>query len=320
MDLIEDNKFQNAFLIYVSIDLFYEKNELENDYDEFKSLVISSGLEIKDCRNFNQKIPSINTFITKGNLENLKLQISDKDIDILIINHELNASQTRNLEKYFNKRVIDKTELILDIFASRASSHIGKLQVELAQLKHLSTRLIRGWTHLERQKGGIGLRGPGETQLETDRRLIGKRIKRLNERLEKSHKQKEINRYSRKKSRNKLVALVGYTNAGKTTLFNKLTESSQLAEDKLFATLDSVTRKNKHPKYGPILFSDTVGFISDLPTQLIESFKATLDELKAADLLLHIVDVHDIDYKTKIQEVNNILSVSYTHLTLPTKA
>ena len=174
-------------------------------------------------------------------------------------------------------------------------------------MKHLSTRLIRGWTHLERQKGGIGLRGPGETQLETDRRLIGKRIKRLNQRLEKSHKQKEINRYSRKKSRNKLVALVGYTNAGKTTLFNKLTESSQLAENKLFATLDSVTRKNKNPKYGPILFSDTVGFISDLPTQLIESFKATLDELKAADLLLHIVDVHDIDYKTKIQEVNNIL-------------
>ena len=174
-------------------------------------------------------------------------------------------------------------------------------------MKHLSTRLIRGWTHLERQKGGIGLRGPGETQLETDRRLIGKRIKRLNQRLEKSHKQKEINRYSRQKSRNKLVALVGYTNAGKTTLFNKLTESSQLAENKLFATLDSVTRKNKNPKYGPILFSDTVGFISDLPTQLIESFKATLDELKAADLLLHIVDVHDIDYKTKIQEVNNIL-------------
>ena len=307
MDLIEDNKFQNAFLIYVSIDLFYEKNELENDYDEFKSLVISSGLEIKDCRNFNQKIPSINTFITKGNLENLKLQILDKDIDILIINHELNASQTRNLEKYFNKRVIDKTELILDIFASRASSHIGKLQVELAQLKHLSTRLIRGWTHLERQKGGIGLRGPGETQLETDRRLIGKRIKRLNERLEKSHKQKEINRYSRKKSRNKLVALVGYTNAGKTTLFNKLTESSQLAEDKLFATLDSVTRKNKYPQYGPILFSDTVGFISDLPTQLVESFKATLDELTAADLLLHVVDIYDVDYRTKIQKVNNIL-------------
>ena len=307
MDLTEANKIQNVFLIYINVKSFYKKTELENGYDEFKSLAISSGLKIKNFIIFNQKIPSVNTFISRGNLENLKHQILEKDIEIIIINHELSASQTRNLEKYFNKRVIDKTELILDIFATRASSYIGKLQVELAQLKHLSTRLIRGWTHLERQKGGIGLRGPGETQLETDRRLIGKRIKRLNQRLEKSHKQKEINRYSRKKSRNKLVALVGYTNAGKTTLFNKLTESSQLAENKLFATLDSVTRKNKNPKYGPILFSDTVGFISDLPTQLIESFKATLDELKAADLLLHIVDVHDIDYKTKIQEVNNIL-------------
>jgi GTP-binding protein HflX len=205
------------------------------------------------------------------------------------------------------KRVIDKTELILDIFATRASSYIGKLQVELAQLNHLSTRLIRGWTHLERQKGGIGLRGPGETQLETDRRLIGKRIKRLNLRLDKAHKQREINRYSRKKSRNKLVALVGYTNAGKTTLFNKLTESMQLAEDKLFATLDSVTRKNKVPEHGPILFSDTVGFISDLPTQLVESFKATLDELKSADLLLHVVDISDVDHKIKVLEVNSIL-------------
>jgi GTP-binding protein HflX len=185
---------------------------------------------------------------------------------------------------------------------------LASLQVEHAQLNHLSTRLIRGWTHLERQKGGIGFRGPGETQLETDRRLINTRIKRLNQRLNKSHKQRQINRYSRKKSRNKLVALVGYTNAGKTTLFNKLTESSQIAEDKLFATLDSVTRKNKNPKHGPILFSDTVGFISDLPTQLIESFKATLDELKSADLLLHVVDISDVDLKSKIAEVNNILS------------
>ena len=161
---------------------------------------------------------------------------------------------------------------------------------------------------LGKTKRWKGLRGPGETQLETDRRLINKRIKRLNMRLHKSHKQREINRYSRKKSRNKLVALVGYTNAGKTTLFNKLTDSSKLAEDKLFATLDSVTRKNINPKYGPILFSDTVGFISDLPTQLIQSFKATLDELKTADLLLHVVDANDHDYKSKIYEVNKILT------------
>ena len=308
MNLTKINQIQNAFLIYVNIKSFDHRNKLENSFDEFKSLVLSSGLTIQEQRNISQNTPVINTFLSKGKLEDFKQSISQDEIDIVVINHELSASQTRNLEKYLNKRVIDKTELILDIFASRASSHVGKLQVELAQLKHLSTRLIRGWTHLERQKGGIGLRGPGETQLETDRRLIGKRIKRLNQKLEKSHKQKEINRYFRRKSRNKLVALVGYTNAGKTTLFNKLTESSQIAEDKLFATLDSVTRKNKDPKHGPILFSDTVGFISDLPTQLIESFKATLDELKTADLLLHIVDLSDEDYRLKIKKVNKILS------------
>ena len=302
MNFTKINQIQNAFLIYVNIKSFDQRNKLENSFDEFKSLVLSSGLTIQEQRDISQNTPIINTFLSKGKIEDFKQSILQDEIDIVVINHELSASQTRNLEKYLNKRVIDKTELILDIFASRASSHVGKLQVELAQLKHLSTRLIRGWTHLERQKGGIGLRGPGETQLETDRRLIGKRIKRLNQKLEKSHKQKEINRYFRRKSRNKLVSLVGYTNAGKTTLFNKLTESSQLAEDKLFATLDSVTRKNKDPKHGPILFSDTVGFISDLPTQLIESFKATLDELKTADLLLHIVDLSDEDYKLKIKK------------------
>tara|TARA_Y200000002_G_scaffold168279_1_gene138802 strand:- start:2752 stop:4068 length:1317 start_codon:yes stop_codon:yes gene_type:complete len=307
MKHIEINSIQNAFLVYIDVDSLNKENKLENSFEEFKNLVISSGTLIKDYVSFNQKTPVINTFISKGKLEILMDEIQKKNIDLVIINHELSASQTRNLENFLNKRVIDKTELILDIFATRASSYIGKLQVELAQLNHLSTRLIRGWTHLERQKGGIGLRGPGETQLETDRRLISKRIKRLNQRLDKSHKQKQINRYSRKKSRNKLVALVGYTNAGKTTLFNKLTESSQIAEDKLFATLDSVTRKNKNPEMGPILFSDTVGFISDLPTQLIESFKATLDELKAADLLLHVVDISDKDRKVKLIKVNKIL-------------
>ena len=305
--IIKEDKLQNVFSLFVEIESHKNFDKLENEFEEFQSLITSADLVIVDKLLHKQKSPLINTFISKGKLEEIKNIIKDQDIDLLIINHQLSASQNRNLEIFFNVRVIDKTELILDIFASRASSYIGKLQVELAQLKHLSTRLIRGWTHLERQKGGIGLRGPGETQLETDRRLIGKRIKRLNERLDKSHKQRKINRYARKKSRNKLVALVGYTNAGKTTLFNKLTESKQVAENRLFATLDSVTRKNKNPKYGPILFSDTVGFISDLPTQLIESFKATLDELKSADLLLHVVDVSDPDYKAKINEVNNIL-------------
>ena len=306
MHKVHENQIQNALIVYLEI-ASLEHHKLENGYGEFKSLVSSSGICISKEIKIKQNLPIISTFISKGKLELLKDIVSRTDIELVIVNHSLSASQARNLEKILNKRVIDKTELILDIFATRASSYIGKLQVELAQLKHLSTRLIRGWTHLERQKGGIGLRGPGETQLETDRRLIGKRIKRLNQRLEKSHKQREINRYARKKSRNKLVAIVGYTNAGKTTLFNKLTESNQKAEDKLFATLDSVTRKNKNPIHGPVLFSDTVGFISELPTQLIESFKATLDELKSADMLLHVVDISDQDYKIKIHEVNGIL-------------
>ena len=305
--IIEQTQISKTLIIFLQVESLKTGHELENDYEEFRELVNSAGAEIVDKSFSKQTKPSISHFINKGKLEEIKNKVQQSKVDLAIVNHQLSASQARNLELYLNIRVIDKTELILDIFASRATTHIGKLQVELAQLNHLSTRLIRGWTHLERQKGGIGLRGPGETQLETDRRLIGKRIKRLNLRLEKSHKQREINRYSRKKSRNKLVALVGYTNAGKTTLFNKLTKSSQIAEDKLFATLDSVTRKNTNPDHGPILFSDTVGFISDLPTQLIESFKATLDELKSADMLLHIVDIADDDHKTKIIEVNNIL-------------
>ena len=275
--------------------------------DRFYELVISAGAEIVEKSISKQKTPSVSHFIGKGKLDEIKHLVETSCAELVIVNHQLSASQARNLELQLKVRVIDKTELILDIFASRATTHIGKLQVELAQLNHLSTRLIRGWTHLERQKGGIGLRGPGETQLETDRRLIGHRIKRLKSRLDKSHKQKQLNSYSRKKSRNKLVALVGYTNAGKTTLFNRLTNSKQLAEDKLFATLDSVTRKNIDPELGPILFSDTVGFISDLPTQLIESFKATLDELQSADLLLHVVDISDIDHRQKEAEVNKIL-------------
>jgi GTP-binding protein HflX len=196
----------------------------------------------------------------------------------------------------------------LDIFATRASSHVGKLQVELAQLTHLSTRLVRGWSHLERQKGGIGLRGPGETQLETDRRLIGHRIKNLKKKLNKAHNQKEVNRYARKKGKDMVVGLVGYTNAGKTTLFNHLTQNNLYAADKPFATLDSVTRRNNIPQLRNILFSDTVGFISNLPTQLVESFKATLDDLSSADLLLHVVDISDKDHRFKVTEVNKILN------------
>ena len=305
--IVEKTHIPKTLIIFIDVESLRTGQELENIFGEFYELVNSAGAEIVQSSSSKQKSPSVSHFINKGKLDEIKNIVDRYKAELVIINHQLSASQARNLELKLKVRVIDKTELILDIFASRATTHIGKLQVELAQLNHLSTRLIRGWTHLERQKGGIGLRGPGETQLETDRRLIGHRIKRLKSRLDKAHKQKQLNSYSRKKSRNKLVALVGYTNAGKTTLFNSLTNSKQLAEDKLFATLDSVTRKNIDPELGPILFSDTVGFISELPTQLIESFKATLDELKSADLLLHVVDISDIDHRQKEKEVNQIL-------------
>ena len=278
-----------------------------NAFDEFKELVVSSGAEIA-CEDFSKQAkPTAGLFISKGKAERIKDFVNETESELVIFNHELTPSQERNLENIFKARVLDRTGLILDIFAERASSHIGKLQVELAQLSHLSTRLVRGWSHLERQKGGIGLRGPGETQLETDRRLINQRIKNIKNKLSKSHKQREVNRYSRNKGNQTLVALVGYTNAGKTTLFNLLTESQLYAADKLFATLDSVTRKNSVMGLDDILFSDTVGFISNLPTELIESFKATLDELKSADLLIHVVDISDPDFIYKTEQVFLIL-------------
>ena len=299
---------QKAVLVHVEFYDFNKINSPLNAVNEFKELSLSSGASI--VANVTGKLdrPNSSLFLRKGKAEEVRDLVKELRAELVIINHELSPSQERNLETFFGARVLDRTGLILDIFATRASSHVGKLQVELAQLTHLSTRLVRGWSHLERQKGGIGLRGPGETQLETDRRLVGQRIKTIKKRLDKTHKQKEVNRYSRKKSRNKLAALVGYTNAGKTTLFNALTENSQYAADKPFATLDSVTRKNAIPALGPILFSDTVGFISNLPTQLVESFKATLDELRSADLLVHVVDISDEDFRFKTDQVTDLLS------------
>ena len=276
-------------------------------FSEFKELVSSTSAEIIDEFNFHQKTINAKYFIGKGKLEEIKNTLIQHNCSLVIFNHDLSPSQERNIESFLNSRVLDRTGLILDIFARRASSHIGKMQVELAQLSHLSTRLVRGWSHLERQKGGIGLRGPGETQLETDRRLISNRIKGIKKRLIKSHQQKNLNRYSRKKGRNHIVGIVGYTNAGKTTLFNQLTGSSEFEADKMFATLDTVTRKNLTPGSESIIYIDTVGFISDLPTSLIESFKATLDDLKSADLLLHVVDINDRTFENKVFEVNKIL-------------
>ena len=276
-------------------------------FSEFKELVSSTSAEIIDEFNFHQKNLNAKYFIGKGKLEEIKNTLIQNNCSLVIFNHDLSPSQERNIESFLNSRVLDRTGLILDIFARRASSHIGKMQVELAQLSHLSTRLVRGWSHLERQKGGIGRRGPGETQLETDRRLISNRIKGIKKRLIKSHQQKNLNRYSRKKGRNHIVGIVGYTNAGKTTLFNQLTGSNEFEADKMFATLDTVTRKNLTPGSESIIYIDTVGFISDLPTSLIESFKATLDDLKSADLLLHVVDINDRAFENKVFEVNKIL-------------
>ena len=297
--------------IIVSINLHRSPPKNLDDFksNEFVELVRSSGLKIEDHFFSNQNSISVSHFLTKGKMEELKTLVTEKNIKLVVLDCELSPSQERNLEKSLHARVLDRTGLILDIFASRAESDIGKLQVELAQLSFLSTRLVRGWSHLERQKGGIGLRGPGETQLETDRRLINDRIKQLKKRLDKQHNQKNLNRYSRKKGSNKLVGLVGYTNAGKTSLFNVLTKGSLYVADKLFATLDTTTRKAnfKSKAFNTILFSDTVGFISNLPTNLIESFKATLDDLTSADLLIHVIDAADLNIDFKIHQVNSIL-------------
>ena len=297
--------------IIVSIDLLSSNQDNKEHFNskEFLQLASSSGLKVEHHIFSKQKFVSANHFLTKGKTDELKNLVESKKIKLIVLDCELSPSQERNLEKLLCARVLDRTGLILDIFAARAQSDIGKLQVELAQLSFLSTRLVRGWSHLERQKGGIGLRGPGETQLETDRRLIGNRIKQLKKKLDKQHNQKNLNRYSRRKGNNKLVALVGYTNAGKTSLFNLLTKGGLQAEDKLFATLDTTTRRAnfKFKTLQTVLFSDTVGFISNLPTKLVESFKATLDDLSSADLLIHVIDAADLNRDYKIKEVNLIL-------------
>jgi GTP-binding protein HflX len=297
--------------IIVSIDLLRSnQDDLEQfNSNEFIELARSSGLKVEHHIFSKQNFVSASHFLTKGKADEIKNIVESEDIKLVVLDCELSPSQERNLEKLLCARVLDRTGLILDIFAARAQSDIGKLQVELAQLSFLSTRLVRGWSHLERQKGGIGLRGPGETQLETDRRLIGNRIKQLKKKLDKQHNQKNLNRYSRKKGNNKLVALVGYTNAGKTSLFNILTKGGLQAEDKLFATLDTTTRRAdfKFKTLETVLFSDTVGFISNLPTKLVESFKATLDDLASADLLIHVIDSADLNRDHKIKEVDLIL-------------
>ena len=280
--------------------------------EEFISLVLSTGSVISGITYVNVRTYNRNTLIGKGKIDELKRTISEEAFDLLVFSHDLIASQERNLEKILCCPVIDRTRLILDIFAKRAQSAAGKLQVELAQLNHLSTRLVRGWTHLERQKGGIGLRGPGEKQLETDRRLLGIRIKSIKARLQKIEVQRAVNRKSRMKS-SKTVALVGYTNAGKSTLFNAITSSETYVADQMFATLDPLFRPLKSVNKKQVIVSDTVGFIRDLPETLIQAFLSTLEELCSADLILHVLDVSDQNIYENKHSVEEMLKKINAH-------
>jgi GTP-binding protein HflX len=275
--------------------------------DEFEALAVSANAHILECVVGHREIPEAKYFIGKGKALEVQQLVKALDADLVLINHELSPSQERNLERLFECRVVDRSGLILDIFAQRARTFEGKLQVELAQLQHLSTRLIRGWTHLERQKGGIGLRGPGETQLETDRRLLRARISTINKRLEKVRQTRAQNRQSRSKAQMPTVSLVGYTNAGKSTLFNKLTGENIFVADQLFATLDPLMRKIELPGSCDVILADTVGFIRDLPHQLVEAFRATLEETEQAQLLLHVIDVSDPQWQDNVVAVEEVL-------------
>ncbi len=275
--------------------------------DEFVELATSAGAVVVDQLVSARKRPDPRFFIGKGKVEDLSESVRENQVELIISSAPLSPSQERNLEKSLNCRVLDRSGLILDIFAQRARTFEGKLQVELAQLRHLSTRLIRGWTHLERQKGGIGLRGPGETQLETDRRLIGKRIRQIKGRLDQVGSRRAMNRQNRVRAEIATVALVGYTNAGKSTLFNALTDAGVYVEDKLFATLDPTMRKIKLPDDRHAILVDTVGFIRDLPHELIAAFRSTLQETKEADLILHLIDASDADRWRRVRQVNAVL-------------
>ena len=295
---------ERALLVHINFPLQADQDDL----DEFIELVRSADVIEAELVVGSRQQPTAKTFIGKGKLDEVAGLARQHEVDVVLFNHNLSPSQERNLEKHLECRVLDRTGLILDIFAQRAQSFEGKLQVELAQLKHLSTRLVRGWTHLERQKGGIGLRGPGETQLETDRQLLGKRIKYLNNRLAKVSRQRKQSRQSRKKAQIPTVSLVGYTNAGKSTLFNALTNSSVHTADALFATLDPTLRKFEINNELCIILADTVGFIRHLPHDLVAAFRATLLETREADLILHVVDCADDNKHEKMQAVNQVMN------------
>lgn len=294
---------ESALLVHV----FFPKESDIEDLKEFEILVSSAQIDILDIVTTSRKAPQAKYFIGEGKAIEIAEKVKELDASVILVNHTLTPTQERNLEKLCECRVIDRTGLILDIFAQRARTHEGKLQVELAQLQYLSTRLVRGWTHLERQKGGIGLRGPGETQLETDRRLIRHRIQLILSKLAKVEKQRNQNRQSRNKADIPTVSLVGYTNAGKSTLFNALTHADVYAADQLFATLDPTLRRIVVDDVGEVVLADTVGFIRHLPHDLIAAFKATLLETQEAALLLHIVDAADPNFLDNMQAVDEVL-------------
>lgn len=295
---------ERALLVH----LYVNHRKLEEDLEEFELLAHSAGVNAIEVLSAVVQDPQPKYFIGSGKVKAIASVVVEQEIDVVLFNCALSPTQERNLEAALKCRVIDRTSLILDIFAQRARTYEGKLQVELAQLQHLSTRLVRGWTHLERQKGGIGLRGPGETQLETDRRLLRQRIKSLQSRLNKVRGQRQQSRKAREKAEVPSIALVGYTNAGKSTLFNWLAQADIFAEDLLFATLDPTLRKISIPNFGPAVLVDTVGFIRNLPHHLVDAFRATLEETEKADLLLHVVDLSSDHRDEDMEQVENVLS------------
>ena len=288
--------------------LDFGTGDLSERLAELDALAVSAGATVVGTVTGRRQRPDAATYAGKGKIEEIGTRRVEGNADIVIIDHALSGAQQRNLERALQCRVIDRTSLILDIFALRARSADGKLQVELAQVKHQLTRLVGGWTHLERQKGGIGLRGPGEKQLETDRRLLGNRVKVLNERLDHVARQRITQSRTRRRASVRTVALVGYTNAGKSTLFNRLTRAHAFTADQLFATLDTTLRRLYVPGADPIVLSDTVGFIRDLPHDLIAAFRATLSEAADADLLLHVVDAAHADREAQIAAVDAVLT------------
>ena len=291
----------------VLVGLDFGDPDYEESLEELRRLAESARVAVLGVIRGKRARPDSALFAGSGKVEEVAQEVQAKGANLVLFNHELSPAQERNLEQRLKCRVLDRTALILDIFAQRAQSHEGKLQVELAQLQHLATRLVRGWTHLERQKGGIGLRGPGETQLETDRRLLGKRVKLLKERLVKLGRQRTVQRRARSRARVMSVSIVGYTNAGKSTLFNRLTNAQAYAADQLFATLDTTSRRVFIPDGAAVVLSDTVGFIKHLPHSLVAAFRATLEEAIQADLLLHVVDASSSERDRQIEEVNKVL-------------